>query len=321
MRRAVAIARSANADALALVLAELASAASASGRPAEALAAADEVVAIGERLGSRSRVGLGEGARGTALAALGREDEAAAAFERSIRATEEVRDEMADAPAERRRFLEARMEPFEGLLALHARRGRAEQALAQAERARARVLLDALQGGQGRLDEMLTPEERAGSARCARRWPGRASRRNARRRTARRRRRRRPPPRRDGATRVFRTRRSVRPPTRAIPAWRRAAGARRAWRIEDAQGLLDDRTLALTYAVAQDRTYLFALTRRGGVALHEVAAGPDGAGAAHAPVPRGARRPAPGGGGARPRAVRRPARPRAEAAARRARAS
>jgi len=44
------------------------------------------------------------------------------------------------------------------------------------------------------------------------------------------------------------------------------------WRLEDAQSLLDDRTLAVTYAVTQDRTYLFALTRRG-LALHEVALG------------------------------------------------
>jgi CHAT domain-containing protein len=273
MRRAVAIARNANADALALVLAELASAASAGGRPAEALAAADEVVAIGERLGSRSRVGLGEGARGTALAALGREDEAAAAFERSIRATEEVRDEMADAPAERRRFLEARMEPFEGLLALHARRGRAEQALAQTERARARVLLDALQGGQGRLDEMLAPEERVrqrtlrealaragveaqraaedGAATAAAKASAEERRREARL-----------------SYEAFRASAYASHPGMAARSGRAAA-----WRIEDAQGLLDDRTLALTYAVAQDRTYLFALTRRGGVALHEVPLG------------------------------------------------
>ena len=274
MRRAVAIARSANADALALVLADLASAASASGRPAEALAAADEVVAIAERLGSRSRVGLGEGARGTALAALGREDEAAAAFERSIRATEEVRDEMADAPAERRRFLEARMEPFEGLLALHARRGRAEQALAQTERARARVLLDALQRRTGPARRDAGAGRARPPARAAR-GAGPGGRRGAARGGGRRF---------DGGGEGLRRGETARrasfvrgvpcvPPTRAIPAWRRAAGARRAWRIEDAQGLLDDRTLALTYAVAQDRTYLFALTRRGGVALHEVPLG------------------------------------------------
>jgi CHAT domain-containing protein len=273
MRRAAATARSANADALALVLAELASAASAAGRPAEALAAADEVVAIGERLGSRSRVGLGEGARGTALAALGREEEAAAAFERSIRATEEVREEIADAPAERRRFLEARMEPFLGLLTLHARRGRAEQALTLAERARARVLVDALQGGRERLDALLTPEERArqralreslaragveaqraaedSTATAAARAAAEEGRHDARL-----------------AYEAFRAAAYASHPGMAARSGRAAA-----WRMEDAQALLDDRTLALSYAVAQDRTYLFALTRQGGVTLHEVGLG------------------------------------------------
>jgi CHAT domain-containing protein/tetratricopeptide (TPR) repeat protein len=269
LRRAVALARNAYVDTLALVLADLAQVEIACGRPAAALAAADEVVAIAERLGSRSRLGLGEGARGTALSALGRDDEAAAAFERSIRAAEEDREEVADAPVERQRFLEWRMEPYEGLLKLYARRGQAQAALAQAERARARVLLDALRGGQSRLDGMLTPEEvtrqrerrealaRAG-VEAARAADGDAAQQRAaeeKRHAAR------------LAYEAFRAAAYASHPGMAARSGRAAP-----WRMEDARVLLDDRTLALTYAVTSDRTYLFALTRKG-LALHEVALG------------------------------------------------
>ena len=170
---------------------------------------------------------------------------------------------MADASAERGRFLEARMEPFEGLLALHAPRGRAEQALAQTERARARVLLDALHGGQRRLDEMLAPGERV-RQRALREALARAG--VEAQRAAE-----------DGAStaaaKAFaeERRRDARLSYEAFrasayashPGMAARSGRAAAWRIEDAQSLLDDRTLALTYAVAQDRTYLFALTRRG----------------------------------------------------------
>jgi CHAT domain-containing protein/tetratricopeptide (TPR) repeat protein len=268
LRRAVALARNAGADVLALVLADLAQVESARGRPAAALAAADEVVSIAERLASRSRLGLGEGARGTALSALGRDDEAAAAFERSIRAAEEDRDEVAGAPAERQRFLEWRMEPYEGLLKLYARRGRAEAALAQAERARARVLLDALHGGQSRLDGMLTPEEVA-RQRELREALARAGVEASRA---------------EGDAASLRAAEEKRHDARlAYEAFRAAAyashpgmaarsGRAAPWRLEDAQALLDERTLAVTYAVTPDRTYLFALTRKG-LALHEVALG------------------------------------------------
>jgi CHAT domain-containing protein len=269
LRRAVALARNSGADVLALVLADLAQVESACGRPAAALAAADEVVAIAGRLASRSRLGLGEGARGTALAALGRDEEAAAAFERSIRAAEEDRDEVVDAPVERQRFLEWRMEPYEGLLKLYARRGRAQDALAQAERARARVLLDALRGGQARLDGMLTSAEsarqrelrealaRAGveAQRAAEDTAEARSAAEERRRAAR------------LSYEAFRTAAYA-----GHPGMEARSGRVAPWRIEDAQSLLDDRTLAVTYAVTQHRTYLFALTRRG-LALHEVALG------------------------------------------------
>lgn len=270
--RAVALARRANADALALVLIELAETESAAGRPQAALAAADEVVAIAERLGSDSRMARGEARRGTALAALGREEEAAAAFERSIRLTEQLRDEVAEAPSERQRFLEARTAPYEGLLALHARRGRAQEALAQAERVRARVLLDALRGRQDRLDALLTDDERArqrtlreelaragiAAQRAAEDASGTAEARaaaEARRHDAR------------LAYEAFRASAYAGHPGMAARSGRAAP-----WRMQDAESVLDGQSLALTYAVTSERTYLFALTRHG-LALHELPLG------------------------------------------------
>jgi CHAT domain-containing protein len=272
LRRAAVLAQRANADARALVLMELSGAEVAAGRPQEALAAADEVVAIADRLGSDSRLSMGEAARGTALGALGREDEAAAAFERSIRLTEALRNEVADAPSERQRFLESRMQPYEGLLALHARRGRAAEALVQAERARARVLLDALHGRQDRIDALLDPGERA-RQHLLREELARAgieAQRAAEDETATPERTRAAEERRGEARLAYEAFRAA--AYASHPGMAARSGRTAPWRPEDASSVLDDRTLAVTYAVAQDRTYLFALTR-GGLALHEVPLG------------------------------------------------
>lgn len=272
LRRAAAIARRANADALALVLVQLSQAEAAAGRPQDAIAAADEAAAIAGRLASDSRLSMAEAARGTALAALGREEEAAAAFERSIRLTETLREETADAPSERRRFLESRLAPYEGLLTLHARRGRAEEALAQAERARARVLLDALHGRQDRIDALLTPEERA-RQQVLREDLARAgieAQRAAEDETATSERRRLAEDRRADARLAYEAFRAA--AYASHPGMAARSGRAAPWRIEDARSLLDGRTLAVTYAVQHDRTYLFAITRAG-LVLHELPLG------------------------------------------------
>lgn len=273
LKRGEALARRAGADVLALVLVSLAAAESAAGRPQAALSAADEVVAIAERLAADGRRAMGEAARGTALAALGREQEAAEAFERSIQLTESLRNEVAEAPSERQRFLETRLAPYEGLLALHARRGRAAEALAQAERARARVLLDALRGGQDRLDALLSADERARQRTLREELAkaGLAAQRAAEDQTVSPVARGQAESRRAEARRAYEAFRAS--AYAAHPDMAARAGRTDSWHTEDGAALLDEGTLAVSFAVTRDRTYLFALTRKDGVALHELPLG------------------------------------------------
>jgi len=80
-------------------------------------------------------------ARGNALRALGRNDEARAAFAEGIDAVEAQRKQAGGSNQQRAQFLEARLNPFLGMVGLLAATKPAE-ALQYAEQAKARVLLD-----------------------------------------------------------------------------------------------------------------------------------------------------------------------------------
>jgi CHAT domain-containing protein len=273
VERAVMVARGGNPDALIPILCQQAVTLVQLGRGQAALAAAEEALAAADRLDSDRRRADAWNAKGLALAALGRDDEAAAAFERSIRATEAVRDQVAGDEVERQRFLELNSSSYEGLLRIHARQGRAEEALAQAERGRARALVDALGGGRTRLDTLLTgPErERQASLREALVRAGAlvqqrereepqdaaalAAARDARR----------------DARRQYEAFRSE--VFAAHPEIRSRSGQTAPWRLQDTRALLDGRTLAVSYAVTDDETWLFAVSRSGPLELHALGTG------------------------------------------------
>jgi CHAT domain-containing protein/predicted negative regulator of RcsB-dependent stress response len=273
VQRAVARARGGNVDALVPALCLQALTLVRLQRAADALPVADEAIATADRMDSDRHRSEAWDAKGTALAAMGRDDEAADAFERSIRATESLRDLVAGAESERQRFLESRTSPYEGLLRLYARRGRAEDALAQAERARGRALVDALRGGRTRLDSLLTGPERERQAALLEALARAGARVQAEEGE-------RPP----DAARVAAAREALRDARRQYEAFRTGvfashpdirarSGQTAEWRLEDTRALLDDRTLAVSYAVTDDETYLFALARTGPLRLHRLAVG------------------------------------------------
>lgn len=115
-QRAVARARTANADMLVRNLCLQARVLVRNDHAAAALPAVDEAVEVAERMDSDRHRSDAWDAKGWALAALGREAEAAEAFERSIQATESQRSLVAGAEVERQRFLETRTSAYEGLL-------------------------------------------------------------------------------------------------------------------------------------------------------------------------------------------------------------
>jgi CHAT domain-containing protein len=273
--KAVAAARESNTpDALIFALVLLADVERGRGRAEASLRAADEAVAAAERLGSESRLDAAATVQGLALAALGRDGEAAAAFERAIRAIETQRERVAGGETEREAFLETRTGPYQGLLELHARRGRTEPALAQAERARARTLVDVLGQGRSRLDALLGPGERE-RQRTLRETLARAGAEAQRERQAARA----DPKRLAAAEERLEDARREHEAFRAAafvahPEMRARSGQAAPWTLEQTRALLDDRTLIASYAVTEDNVYLFTLSRTGGLRLHHLAAGP-----------------------------------------------
>jgi CHAT domain-containing protein len=273
VQQAVGRARGGNVDALVPILCLQALTLVRLERASAALPVADEALAAAERLDSERHRADAWNAKGLALAALGRDDDAAQAFEQSIRATESQRHQVAGDEVERQRFLEFRTSSYEGLLRLNARRGQAEAALAQAERARARALVEALRGGRTRLDTLLTPQERERQAalREALARAGAQVQQHERENPP-------DPARVAGARDALRDARRQYEAFRsgmfaAHPDIRSRSGQTDPWRLADTRALLDARTLAVSYAVTDDETYLFALSRSGPLQLRTLPVG------------------------------------------------
>ena len=130
------------------------------GRPvdaAEKLAKAHELLASTGTPVSLSRVLYLEG---QLQAQNGRTAAAIASFEAAIRLSERARDLVAGGTEDRLRFFESRVDPYYGLTEVYASSGRADEAFATMERARARGLLDVLAAGKPGV-ALLTPEEQA----------------------------------------------------------------------------------------------------------------------------------------------------------------
>jgi CHAT domain-containing protein/tetratricopeptide (TPR) repeat protein len=84
---------------------------------------------------------------GEALTSLGRWDEAIATFDRAVIAIERSLDLIAGDTEDRYRFLDSSAQAYAGLVHAYAATGRPREALAAAERGRARTLLDMLSAG------------------------------------------------------------------------------------------------------------------------------------------------------------------------------
>ena len=104
----------------------------------------------------QARVQLGE-----ALIAAGRREPARQALEEAVAVLEELRGQVAGGEIERQRYFEIRVLPYHLLVELSVDDGRPAEALAWAERAKARSLLDALDTGRSSPDAVMTAAERA----------------------------------------------------------------------------------------------------------------------------------------------------------------
>jgi CHAT domain-containing protein/Tfp pilus assembly protein PilF len=131
------------------------------GEPARALDASERAAALSRETGSPNTLWVARSHAGLALRALGRRGEARAAFEEAVSIVERLRSQVAGAEAQRQRFFEDKVAPYHALVELSLEEGRTAEALAYAERAKARALLDVLTGGRVGVTKAMTAAELA----------------------------------------------------------------------------------------------------------------------------------------------------------------
>lgn len=141
-------------------LVALAELALASGNAAEALSYAQRGAALARRIGLLHELWNAVEFIGNAEQQLGRPDAAIAAYTEAIAVIEQMRQQVAGGAPDLQRYFTNKLGPYYELSALEASRGRMDEALATAERARARVLVDILAAGRP-IVTTLSPAERA----------------------------------------------------------------------------------------------------------------------------------------------------------------
>ena len=139
------------------------------GKYSEAIDAAGQACALAlETNGARALIGAST-TLGRAHAALNHTAEARAAFEQAIAGVEQLWEHVVGADQDRGAFLAKCIGPYEEMIALELAQRKPEAALAMAERAKARVLLEVLRTGRADIHKAMTPSELAKELKLRRR--------------------------------------------------------------------------------------------------------------------------------------------------------
>ncbi|MGH9822542.1 MAG: CHAT domain-containing protein, partial [Blastocatellia bacterium] len=243
----------------------------------KAAASAKASADLATKLGSPLLAYLALALNGQVLRAERTPTLAADSFDRAINAVEEMRGQIAGSESEQELFFEDKLLPYHEMVSLLAEGGDAERALAYAEQAKARVLLDVLRNGRIELDKSLNAAEQSAEERLygdivslniqirAERMrdrpdEGRIRPLEARLQGAR------------NAYETFETSLYAEHPDLSV-----RRGKFPVFRIQDAAAVLpDSRTIILEYVVTDDHVFVFALTNdpsisdKVGVVLHSV---------------------------------------------------
>jgi CHAT domain-containing protein/Tfp pilus assembly protein PilF len=115
--------------------------------------------AIAREIGSLETLWEAQSVMGEAYQALHQPDRAREAFDEAITTIESLRALVAGPELERERFFENKLAPYHSMVRLRLARGNAVEALAYAERAKARVLLDVLSSGRVNITKGMTALE------------------------------------------------------------------------------------------------------------------------------------------------------------------
>ncbi len=126
----------------------------------EALPYLERAVSLEREMNRPSPLAAGLTALGYCRLGLNQPSEARHAFAEAIEITEKLRAQTAGGVEESRHFLEGRLRAYHGMLTLVVKQNQPGEALALAERTKARVLLDVLDNGKVNIEKAMTPEER-----------------------------------------------------------------------------------------------------------------------------------------------------------------
>ncbi|MFL6273814.1 MAG: CHAT domain-containing protein [Blastocatellia bacterium] len=149
-----------NKVAMAGALLDIAEAHLAASRPEPALTAAGRAAQLARETESPDTLWRAEKYMADAYRALNQTTSARQSLDEAIRAIESLRARVAGGEQEQQRFFEDKLDPYHDMIELLLRDNRTGEALAYAERAKARVLLDVLRGGRANITKAMTREER-----------------------------------------------------------------------------------------------------------------------------------------------------------------
>ena len=127
---------------------------------AKALELAERATTIGSQVASRELLWEIHTTAGRAYRALNKPSQARQAFEEAIADIESLREWAAGGEQGQQRFFENKITPYHEMIALLVDEGKPDEALAYAEQAKARVLLDVLRRGKVDVTKAMTAKER-----------------------------------------------------------------------------------------------------------------------------------------------------------------
>jgi CHAT domain-containing protein len=125
----------------------------------KAIEFADRAAAIAKQIGNPELLWESRTTTGNAYHALNQPDLARQALDEAIASIESVRSQIAGGEQQQEQYFENKGSPYQGMVELLVSQHKDDEALAYAERAKARVLLDVLRSGKVSIAKAMTPQE------------------------------------------------------------------------------------------------------------------------------------------------------------------
>ncbi|MBA3322456.1 MAG: CHAT domain-containing protein [Pyrinomonadaceae bacterium] len=127
----------------------------------QALSLAERAAALARQINDRANLSRALTTAGNARRALNQFTQARLAFDEAIATIETLRTLVAGGEQEQQRFFEDKVAPYHAMVELLIADNQREEALAYAERAKSRVLLDVLHSGKVNINKAMTAPEQA----------------------------------------------------------------------------------------------------------------------------------------------------------------